>query len=619
MSTRQNISIPKKILTFLVSIAFCVLVVSGISYGGNIIVKPGKFDHFSIQMPEKVKAGEGFMVRLFTYDAHDNLITDFGETGKDFKVSVSGAATVQPSILKATSFTGGSTGITIMDKKMETIILSIYEVNGTVPVLTKEIVVSPNKLDHFSIQSPQSATAGNNFDIKVIAKDAFDNQIIDNEVEAKNIKITSTGTTGFKIVNTIAIFRDGVGVATLMAEKTGEAAVEVYDTVTGSKGTSANLKILPSTLSQFKLSAPKEATAGEPFEVTIIALDTFDNLIENYASYGGGVNIVSTGQTKLTPSFVGQSEFRNGQAVIKLRYEKAEEITVVAVESNKNQQGKSTPVRINPSAPDSFTVTTPDSAIAGQRFKIKVEAYDRFNNLVKNYNLIGNDVYLNASGTGVLSPKIISASEFVNGIASIDVLYDKAESFTISASMTTKREEKKIAVKEYKEEVKVKELEKPKIEKPEKRIAAKEEKKVEVKEVKKAEKKEEIKEEKVEVKKVEKKAMDKPFEINEVSLIEAKNKAMVIFKMKSPDGNLEIKDERESVKERDIIKLILNPASNKTKKQWKFKSAFVKEVRLEQDRKKAGVLNIKIETLSKQFTYDVNRVQDSLVISITTP
>ena len=39
---------------------------------------------------------------------HDNLITNFAETGKEFKVSVSGSAQAQPSILKAASFMGAA-------------------------------------------------------------------------------------------------------------------------------------------------------------------------------------------------------------------------------------------------------------------------------------------------------------------------------------------------------------------------------------------------------------------------------------------------------------------------------------------------------------------------------
>ncbi len=618
--------IPKKLLLSVAAI-LCILAVSGISYGGNIIVKPGKFDHFSIQMPEKVRAGEGFMVRLQAYDAHENLITDFAETGKDFKISVSGSAQVQPSVLKAVSFTGGAGAVSIMDKKAESVTLSISEAGGTVSVVTKEIVVSPNKLDHFFIQSPQTVTAGNNFDVKIIAKDAFDNAITDAEIEGTNIKITSSGTAGVKTVNAAPVFRNGVNIATLMAEKTGEISIEVQDTSTGSRGVSSGVKVLPAVLSYFKVYAPKEAVAGEPFEVTVNAFDAFDNAIDNYASYGNGVNITSTGLAKLAPSFISQSEFRNGQAVVKLKYEKAEEISIITTENNKSQQGKSTSVRINPAAPDNFVAVTPETAVAGQKFRVKVEVYDRFNNMVKNYNLVGNDVYLNVSGTGILSPKVVSASEFINGIASVDVTYDKAESFTISASMATKREEKAITLKEHKAESKVPEAvkapERPsvqkateKTEKSEKHAtAAKVEKAVVSKRtektepVKEAENKEALKD---------KKHGEKFFEVKKVSIIEAKNKAMVIINMKASEANIEYKEFKESINGKSLIKVSLKPAINRTKKLWKFKSAFVKEINLEED-KSAGALIVKIETLSNLFTFDVNRVKDSIVISIASP
>jgi len=575
-----------------------VFAVSNVSHSGNIIVKPGGFDHFAVQLPEKVRAGEGVIVKLQAYDMHDNLITNFAETGKEFKVSVSGSAQAQPSILKAASFMGGSAGITITGNKAEAVILSIFEAGGTVPVVTREITIMPNKLDHFFIQSPPSVAAGNKFDIKVIARDAYNNPVADTDIETKNIKLALAGTSSLKIVSADMAFRNGVSIATLMAEKTGESVIEVHDTATGSKGISAALKVMSAGLSYFKVYAPKEAVAGEPFEVTISTFDVFDNPIDNYSSSGRGVNIGSTGQAKVSPSFIGQSEFKNGQAVLKLRYEKAEEISIVASESGMSQQGKSTAVRINPAVPESFVVVTPDSAVAGQRFRIKIEAYDRFKNIVRNYNLIGNDVYLNATGTGMLVPKMAHASEFVNGIASVDVVYDKAESFAISASMAPKKEEKKITVKEQKKEVSV-----PAAVKAPEKSAAPKHKAIE----KPAGKKESVKD---------KKTAERYFEISKVSLIEAKNKAMIIMNMNAPKGNLEYKNRTETIDGKEWIILSLKPAVNKTKNLWKFKSAFIKEIHMEDD-KAAGVLNIRIETMGKQFTFDINKIKDSLIISVT--
>lgn len=628
------------------AVILSVFAASNISHSGNIMVKPGGFGRFVVQLPEKVRAGEGIIVKLQAYDMNDNLITNFAETGKEFKVLISGSAQVQPSILKAASFMGGSVGITITGNKAEAVVLSIFEAGGTVPVLTKEMTILPNKLDHFFIQSPLSVAAGNKFDIKVIARDAYNNPVADTDIETKNIKLALAGTAGLKIVSADMVFRNGVSIATLMPEKTGESVIEVHDTATGSKGISAALKVMSAGLSYFKVYAPIEAVAGEYFEVTISAFDAFDNLVDNYASSGSGVNINSTGQAKLSPSFVGQSEFRNGQAAVKLRYERAEEISIVASESSMSQQGKSTAVRINPAVPESFVVVTPDSAVAGQRFRIKIEAYDRFENIVRNYNLIGSDVYLNVTGTGVLTPKMVHASEFVNGVASVNVVYDKAESFAVLASMAPEKEERKITVKEQKKVVdstlrevsvppavkspekpippkpeaieKPKKVEKPAAveEKPAPKAADKREEKDKqitvVKEegktaAKTAEKKEYVKEEK---------AAERPFEISKVSLIETKNEATIIMNMNAQKGNLEYKSRTESIDGKEWIILSLKPAVNKTKNLWEFKSAFIKKIHMEED-KAAGVLNIMIETMGKQFTFDINKLEDILIISIT--
>jgi len=621
--------------SFLLAVIF-LFAAPDVSHSGSIIVKPGRFDHFAVQASEKVRAGESVIVRLLAYDMYDNLITNFAGTGKEFKVSISGSASAQPGILKASSFMGGSAGITITGKKAESVVLSLYESGGTVPVVTKEVTIIPNKLDHFFIQAPPAVTAGNNFDVRVIAMDAFDNHVADADIERKNIKIAVLGTAGVKIMNSDMAFRNGVNIATLMAEKTGASSVEVHDTSTGSKGISAPFKVMSAGLNHFKVYAPKEAVAGEPFEVTISAFDTFDNPIDNYASSGKGVNISTTGQAKTSPSFIGQSDFKNGQAVIKLVYEKAEQISIVASDLSRGQQGKSSEVRINPAAPEGFAVITPDSADAGQRFRVKIEAYDRFKNIVRNYSLIGNNVYLNVSGTGVLSPKMVQASEFVNGVASVDVIYDKAESFSISASMAP---QKQIAVKEKKKEIssigtvpvkseektapaKPKTVEKPKAEKqaavkekPTAKVTEKREKKKQLAMAKKEESK--VVSKPIEKPAKEKKTTEKSFEVTKVSLIEAKNKAMIIMNMNAPKGNLEYKNRTESVDGKQWIILSLKPAVSKTKNQWKFKSAFIKEVHMEED-KASGALNIRIETMEKELTFDINKVKDSLIISITT-
>ncbi len=61
-------------------------------------------------------------------------------------------------------------------------------------------------------------------------------------------------------------------------------------------------------------------------------------------------------------------------------------------------------------------------------------------------------MYLTVTDKRKLSPRTVSASEFMGGTATVDVIYDKAESFLISASMSSKVEEKKTVTREHKEE-----------------------------------------------------------------------------------------------------------------------------------------------------------------------
>ncbi|MEW6675580.1 MAG: hypothetical protein AB1348_06215 [Nitrospirota bacterium] len=562
-------------------ISFIVFFSLSISYAGTVIVKPGKFDHFTLQVPDRIIAGESFVIKALVYDSNNNLITNFSESGKEFKVSATGSAHVQPSLLGLTSFPGGAANITVTDKKAETVVFSIYEAEGTVPVISKEIVISPNRLDHFILQSPAEVTAGSSFDVRVVAKDVFDNTVSDTEI-GKNIRITSSGTSPLKILGPpTPDFKNGTASISFVSEKVGDAIVQVQEVSTGSKGQSQSIVVNPAALSYFRLQSPKEVVAGEPFEITVTAYDSYANLVHNYTSGGNGVSLYSTGHSKIEPSFIKPSEFKNGQATINVTYERAEDIVVIAREHNKTQEGKSSSIKVTHAPGDHFVVVTPDVAISGQRFKIKIEVYDRYNNIAKNYNLTGNDVLLRTTGTGVISPSIISPSEFVDGIAMVEVTYDKAESFAISASMaavragrmTIKEQEPEKVVTEKIEQIPIAKVERP----------------------------------------------QEPFNLNKVSIIEAKEKAMLVFNISASDGTLEYRDARESKDGREWLKLTLRPAIRKTEKSMKFRSAFIGNVLVEEDKSEKNVVNVYIELISKGIKFDIARVKDSLIITVAKP
>lgn len=591
------------------------------SYAGTVIVKPGRFDHFTLQVPERIVAGESFVIRAQVYDSQNNLITNFSESGEECEVTVTGSAYVHPSHLGPASFPGGVANIAVTEKKAETIVFSIYKAGGTLPVISKEITISPNKLNHFIVQAPTNVTAGKSFDVVIIAKDLFGNTVSDAEMANKQHRITSVGASPLKIVGKTRLnFKNGAASATLVSEKTGSAIVDVHEVSTGSSGR-GEIIVDPAELVYFRIYSPREVVAGEPFEITVSAYDIFGNPINNYSSAGNGVRLETTGKANLEPSFIKPLEFKNNEATIEVVYKRSEQIYVIAKEHNKNQSGKSNLIRINLPIADHFGVTTPDVAMSGQPFKIRIEAYDRFNNLVKNYNLAGIDVILKTTGAGVLSPSVIPSSEFVDGVALVDVVYNKAESFDISATMAPVKAAEGIAIKEKKTvekapeptptpqppvvgKKKIERREKPKVEKE----VAEAKKPAVVKEARREEPKRELKKE-----------VKQPISVNNVSIIEAKEKAMLVINFTPPDGELEYKDEIETRDGKEWLKTRLKPAIRKTERSLKFKSEFIGEVLVEEDKSERDVLNVYVELIPPEVVYDIARIKNSLIITTAKP
>jgi len=128
-----------------------------------------------------------------------------------------------------------------------------------------------------------------------------------------------------------------------MSEKAGTFTIEVRDLVTGSAGlaTGLNCKQFPY---RFQASGPKEIIAGELFEISITAIDTYSNIVKNYASTGSGIAVTSSGKARPFPATISAYEFINGQAKVTLRYDTTEnmhDITLTATEVNRKNHGTS--------------------------------------------------------------------------------------------------------------------------------------------------------------------------------------------------------------------------------------------------------------------------------------
>lgn len=574
-----NLYKPCTILLILLSLLYSVDV-----YGSSITVSPGKFDRFVISLPEKVQAGEEVHINIQATDNLGNIIKNFNTLDKTFVIFTTGSATLNTKTLKASAFTNGVATVIFRNTVAEKVILSIREADNLIPLITKEIVVTHSSLKSFSIRAPKTTRAGERFDVFVTAKDAFGNTYQDT-IQGKNLNISFKGEADIRLdMPAIPDLVNGNMVVSFMSMKTGSATLEVKDVITNSVGISDTIEIINGYVDSFKIMVPKEAVAGEPFEISIAAVDRFGNFVTDYSSTGRGINIKSSGKTIPFPSTVPAYEFTRGQARLSLRYDIAETTIFTVTEIGNKQSGTSEPISIILPKPDRFEITTPENVVAGQKFKIKITVYNQNNKVIKNYNLIGSDVILKTTGSGVLVPDRIPATEFVNGTAVVEVQYNKAESFKIYASMA----ESPSISKEMQEK-----------DKPAPTVTP-----VQPKTPKKPQK-------------TPKKKFSKKYELTNISIVESKKTSTLTAHINGMNDAISYKVLTEKTTDgKRLIILKIRSTSSKIEKPISFESNFVRSVTVEEEGKDDGSVLIKIEML-KPTKFHVTKAKRSLSIVFT--
>lgn len=572
---------PKLALVTITVLLSHLLLPIGQGQCSDITVNPGKFDRFILSMPDKINAGEEVQINIQATDSLGNVIKNFNTLDREFVLSVTGSAKLNTKTLKSSAFVNGVATIIFSNTVAEKSTLSIRESNNLMPIITKEIVVLPASLKSFTLRSPKTSRAGERFDIHVTARDAYGNVYTDT-ILGKHINFSFKGEADVKFdMPVIPDIVNGNGRFSFMSMKTGSVVIEIHDVLSGSSGTTETIEIINGNVNSFKVMAPKEVVAGESFEVSIAAVDRFGNFVVDYSTNGRGINIKSSGKTAPFPSTVPAYEFNRGQAKLNLRYDIAETITLTVTEIGGVQTGSTEPITVTLPKPARFEIVTPDTVVAGQKFKIKITVYNQNNRVIKNYNLIGSDVVLKTSGTGVLMPDRIPPSEFVNGTAIVEVQYNKAESFSITASVADPIPTEKAGseVKETKKETTTT----PPV--------AKSQKQQTQKPVKKSTKK---------------------YELTNISIVESKRTSTVTAHIAGMTDGISYSVLSEKAAEgRRYIVLKIKSAVSKVQKDLSVESAFIKGITVEESDKDGGAVLIKIEQ-SKPLKFKVTKDKNSI-------
>jgi len=222
--------------------------------------------------PNVEQAGTPFNIKVYVTDAYYNREYAYSTTNTGDTVGLSstdpaaiitdvGGLPHNISITGATS--GDGFGGLFFDKTMvlKTVGANGYQTisvtDGALQNTTQNIYLRHNNLAGFTIASPASTIAGQNFNIIITAIDAYGNTI-DNRNEPVNSNNAFNGTVsliatgGSNLTNTMYppqyALSDGTAVAPVQMFKSG--TYEIQASSAGSSGTSAGIQIFPSTFSR---------------------------------------------------------------------------------------------------------------------------------------------------------------------------------------------------------------------------------------------------------------------------------------------------------------------------------------------------------------------------------
>ncbi len=551
----------------------------------SITAQPGIFDHIEISIPSELIAGKESKIYIYAFDALGNPIDMPSENARNYKVVATGLAKIEPSFFKSSDIKKEGFPIRIYNEKAEEITISLYEGTKASPIIEKRVKVVPAEINHLEIKSQLFSRAGDIFEIFIKAKDRYNNTVC-KDYNPEVINLFFKGDISIQIKETKYIADQCVLNVKLYADKIGSFQVEASLLNSNIKGKSDVISIVNSELAGFIIEAPKEVIASESFEIKISAIDKFNNYVRDLSTKKQKFIIESTSKRAVFPNEISSHEFLEGIAKISLRYDSPDDIKIVVKDSkNSAIKGESDTIKIVPPSLKRFEIVAPETVIAGQKFKIKIIAYNQSDKIMTQYNLYGKPVILRTTGKGTLTPNKIPPSEFINGIAIVEVLYDKAEQFEIIASA----EEEAL------------------IQEPAK---YKEEKKKTLKKVKDGSKKSNEKK----IAKVDKKPIEAlrypPLELKNISLTETKNSSKLILYIPQIERKGGYKPITKKEGKKMSIILEIYPVENKIEAPLKIDSEFIQNVSISQEKNKV-IMNIE---LKKPLKYHVTKKKDEILI-----
>ncbi|MEW6607908.1 MAG: PQQ-binding-like beta-propeller repeat protein [bacterium] len=376
----------------------------------TFLARGGTLTQFVISPIATQTAGVGFNITIQAKDSFGNIADGF--TGTATLTDITG--TLIPHPPSPIPFTSGiwQGTVTITKSGTTAITAHYYSIAGT----SNFFLVQSAGLHHFSFATITTQTAGVGFTITITAKDSFGN-IADGFTGTA----TLTDITGTLIPHPSSLipFKEGLWQGTVTITMSGTTAITAHFI----SGTSNLFFVQSAALHQFRFAPITDQTAGEGFNITIIANDAYQNTVTTY----NGTNTLTDTTGSIIPNTT--SNFINGvlkdfQVTIFISSG-----NVIIHTSNDGIVGTSNTFKVTAGKLDHFNFDIiPSPQIAGKNFQIVIKAVDKDENIIDNW--IGK-VSLSDTSNTILPT---STTNFIAGIWQGNVRITKAGTTSIFAS-----------------------------------------------------------------------------------------------------------------------------------------------------------------------------------------
>ena len=375
-------------------------------------------DHLAVTAPPTVTAGAPFSVTVAAVDANGAPVASYSGT-VHFSSTDGASAVVLPADAALTN--GQRTfSLTLATSGAQTVTVSDAASSLSA---TATVTVDAGAADHLALATTDTPTAGETFSFSVTALDAFGNIAT---AYTGGVRFTSSDSAATLPPDSTLTNGRGTFAATLT--KAGSQTISAADTATASvAGTlTVDVATATATATALRVTGPSSATAGEPFSVTVAAVDADGAPV---TSYSGTVHFSSSdGATAVV--LPADATLTNGERTFSVTLVTAGSRTLTATDTATLTVTGSAAIDVVAGPAARLALSTAAAPTAGTSFSFTVKALDAFGNTATTY---GGRLHFTSSDSAATLPP---DSTLTNGQGSFAATFTRAGSQTSTATDT---------------------------------------------------------------------------------------------------------------------------------------------------------------------------------------